>query len=285
MPVLIGIAILILILYPYRVQILAIVAFGMGIGGLVWFLSYLHKKELTLEAKRQKHEDEQQAMLATLDANRAASLAEFEALPGYLETAESLIARAEAEFNDGAFAPFWDAIELAARKIGRFDEGMRTITSNSIGYADTSRAYESPSPQFPIALISVRGMAAANVTTDRMKSLVRTAQRNFQFAMIYEQRKTNQLLMAGFTNLAQALDGMSHRIALSIDELSGQMAVMSSVMQESALELREQLQAASQEAGQSALDLKKRHDRALEMLDNIQRRRVPTPRRPLDGAY
>lgn len=117
--------------------------------------------------------------------------------------------------------------------------------------------------------------------------------------MIYEQRKTNQLLVAGVTNLAQALDGMGYRIASSIDGLGGQISAMSSVMQESLSALGEQIQTGSQQlvesldalhttTKQSAADtrgIKERHDRALEMLDNIQRRRIPYPRKPFDAAY
>lgn len=68
------------------------------------------------------------------------------------------------------------------------------------------------------------------VTAERMKAIVRKAQRSFQFATIYEQRKTNQILIAGFTNLAEALDQMAYRITDSIDNLTNSVDVMTSMM-------------------------------------------------------
>ena len=56
----------------------------------------------------------------------------------------------------------------------------------------------------------------ATATAERMQAIVRKAQRNFQFATIYEQRKTNQILVAGFTTLAQALNQMTGQITASI---------------------------------------------------------------------
>jgi hypothetical protein len=71
---------------------------------------------------------------------------------------------------------------------------------------------------------------------------------------------------------------------------------MATAMENSLNAIGEQLQSASQSlvesvdalhdtTKESASAVKERHDRALEMLDNIQRRRVPYPRKPLDSAY
>jgi hypothetical protein len=60
-----------------------------------------------------------------------------------------------------------------------------------------------------------------------MKSIVRKTQSNFQFATIYEQRKTNQILVAGFTNLAQALEYMTQRISGSIGDLANSVDAVS----------------------------------------------------------
>jgi len=114
-----------------------------------------------------------------------------------------------------------------------------------------------------------------------MSSIARKAQIDFEFATIYEQRKTNQLLVAGFTNLAQALAGMGQSIALSIEDLSGQVSHMTEALEGVHTTMKDH-----SEALETHNDLAlARHDRALEMLDNIQRRRRPRPEEFRDGEY
>lgn len=221
------------------------------------------------------------------------SLQAFEALPKHLMEAEGLLDQAEYDFKDGAFAPFWDAVEQATRELSLFDEGVTNIHQNLKRYGKLSKDYEGKAPRFPIVIDSVSGMVAGNTTADRLKAIVRQAQRDFQFASIYEHRKTNQILIAGFTNLAQALDGMGRRISESIDALSSQVAYMSSSMSSSLNELSSQVTDMSSSLSasldgvqaslmdvdstlsQNAKEQSERHDRALAMLDNIQRRRIP----------
>jgi hypothetical protein len=217
------------------------------------------------------------------------SLKAFEVLPKELMDAEALLDQAEVDFEEGAFAPFWDSVEQAAMRIGHFDGRVEKINHNLKRYVELSKIYEAEAPRFPIVIDSVRGMIAGNTAADRMKEIVRKAQRNFEFASIYEQRKTNEILIVGFTNLAQVLDGIGRRLSESIDELSTQVSEMSWSVNESITALGEQMAIVNQstvaisksvQGLQSSLenDAKKhaeRHDRALEMLDNIQRRRMP----------
>ena len=72
----------------------------------------------------------------------------------------------------------------------------------------------------PAFRLDIDTLPGATRTADRMHSIVRRAQKDFQFATIYEQRKTNQLLVEGFANLGQALNEMSYRLNASIDALS-----------------------------------------------------------------
>ena len=225
----------------------------------------------------------------------------FEAMPKHLIAAESHLDQAESDFEEGAFAPFWDSIESAARELGCFHGSIQTIACNAIRHRDLSMSYEGNTPSFPINLDSVTGMTIAKTTSDRLRSIVRRAQCNFQFATIFEQRKTNHLLVAGFTNLGQALDGMGMRIESSLADLTCQISVMSSTLNESiqnvgtalnqtltaintssvsAINATEKVASRVEGIHQSlqmdAANRKKRHEQVLEMLDNIQRRRKPT---------
>lgn len=272
--------------------------------GVIWHVvDQMKKDEIAVqkaEAERERLRREEEARIA---AHRAAqqsyqtelvkvsdgSLQTFEVLPKNLIEAESILDQAEQDFKEEAFAPFWDSIEQATLRLGRFDGGVASINHNLKRYRELSKVYEAKPPRFPIVIDSVKGMVAGNTTTDRMKAIVRQAQRNFQFASIYEQRKTNQILIAGFTNLAQALDGMGRRISESIDGLNTQVSEMSTSLNASMESLGEQMATVNQSTvavsesvqglhstlQKEANDQAGRHDRALEMLDNIQRRRMP----------
>ncbi len=258
--------------------------------GIVWgaivgcwsFYSRLQTDRARQEARAAKAAEEQRQREAERERQRqyfksmvdlgSGSFALFEAMPSHLMSTEELLDQAESDFKEGAFAPFWDSVERATMQLGRLDDSVRTITANAERHTDVAKRYEGTPPPFPIILDSVTGMAAASTTTDRMRAIVRKAQSNFQFATIFEQRKTNQLLVAGFTNLAQALDGMGRRIESSIEDLGGRISEMSSTLDVSLQNLGSNLKDTIQK---DAAERAGRHERALTMLDNIQRRRKP----------
>lgn len=249
------------------------------------------------EAKRLAYEQQQKSVRDSLTKVSTESLELFESLPKRLMSAEELLDVAEVEFSEGAFAPFWDSVERATRLLGQFDAGVQTINANSHRYKELTAQSDSTSPPFPVGPAAVEAMKAANNSVLRLGSVVRLAQRNFQFATIFEQRRTNQILVAGFGNLAQALDGMGSRISSSIDTLSNQVGSLGSTIEDSfgrldsnlkdlfsemhsdAHELRttvreqaESLRGVMQEEARSAAE---RQERALRMLENLKRRRRP----------
>ena len=258
-------------------------------------------------ARINAHKIQQQHYHTTLVDLASDAFALFESMPKHLMSTEELLDQAESDFEEGAFAPFWDSVESAAMQLGRFDDNVRTITIKADSHTQYAKSYEAIPPPFPIILDTVNGMAAAKNTNDRMRAIVRKAQCNFQFATIFEQRKTNQLLVAGFTNLAQALDGMGRRIESSINYLGRQISQMSSTLDESLQNLGSNLNetlttlhkhsmetvgrmANNVEGIHSSIqkdagDRAERHKQALAMLDNIQRRRRPYPTGLRDGEY
>lgn len=242
------------------------------------------QREAEEEARRQRHREEQLGYRNQMIDVGERSLALFESLPNQLRSAEACLGQAELEFADGAFAPFWDCIENAAKALGRFDEGVRQIKDNSHRYSDLIPKYEETPPRFPLAHKSVTKLAVANASAERMQAIVRKAQRDFQFAMIYEQRKTNQILVAGFTNLAQALQDMTWQLTASIDELARSVDGMTSTLDESLRAIHSRLGDVTQtvsrhadQASEAALQASMREEKVLQMLDNIQRRRRQFP--------
>lgn len=234
------------------------------------------------EARIRYHQEKQTDIRNKLVVSCDASLSLFESLPQYLISAEKHLDQANNDFAESAFAPFWDSIENAANMLGRYDEGVRKINGNLAYYYENVKIYEGSPQKFPLARLSIDKLTVGTATAERMKAIVKNAQRNFQFAMIYEQRKTNQILVAGFTNLAQALDRMSWQISSSISDLAGSVDSMTSTISESAREAHAQYKeiadANSQyhdELVQYESERATREKKALEMLDNIQRHRKP----------
>ncbi len=272
-------------------------------GAIIGFVTKLIEESRAAQARadaqasaqaheRRVHQQTQQNCETELVRISADSLGTFEALPTYLLDAESLLDQAERNFEEGAFAPFWDSIEQAAVRLGSFDGGVTSMGTHAKHHLELGKVYERKSPAFPISRDSVKGLIAGNTTAERMKAIVRRAQRNFQFASIYEQRRTNQILIAGFNSLAQALDGMANKISQSIDDLSDQVTSaitdlgdQISEVNRSTLGVSESLQDLKATIEKDADQRIERHRKALEMLDNIQRRRIPYPRKSSDGTY
>ena len=255
------------------------------------------------EKQIQDHKNYQERLLKELQQSVSSSVSLFEMIPKKLLAAEMCLDQATSDYAEGAFAPFWDSIEKATILLGQIDDDINSISSNSARYSRNTKAYEGVPPAFPVRASSTKSLVVTNQTTDRLNKIVRKAQCNFQFATIYEQRKTNQILVAGFTSLAQALDGMTRRMLSSITDLqtsiveshssfksaisitsetvaSMQNSLSDSIYTESN-NTRDSLNAhaRSLEATfrQEANERSQRERRALEMLDNIQRRRRPWP--------
>jgi hypothetical protein len=202
------------------------------------------------------------------------SLGAFEAIPKHLVSAEQELDVAEYEFRDGAFSPFWDSIERAMSRLGVVDSDVKLISSSSNRYRQLAVSYEGRPPPFPVDHESARWLAAANETIGHLQRLVREAQRNFQFATIYEQRKTSAILIAGFTKLGDAIYGLG-------DSLGGQIENLCSSMSEQHAASMSERRALRATLSDQADDQAERLKTAVAMLDNIQHRRIP----PIHAAY
>ncbi len=109
-----------------------------------------------------------------------------------------------------------------------------------------------------------------------MDSIVRSAQCNYHFATIYEQRKTNQILVAGFTSLADALREMTWTINDSIADLATSVGETGLMLNESMSMIQSQIGHIADDFTEEASEREKRERKALEMLDNIQQDRRPS---------
>lgn len=264
-----------------------------AMGGFLAFLIFKAIQDSNERLRRDKAR--QLALRSQIIETCEAAIDAFEAVPKDLLTAEQLLDVAGDEFRTGAFSPFWDSIERAMSKLGSVDASIANIASGSSRYKQLTSSYGGDPPPFPVQAESARRLVAANETSGRLSRLVREAQRNFQFATIYEQRRTNQILIAGFTSLGDAIHGLGTHLEQSIDALGDQIGDLSSsmtTMNEKVVASLEGVSSAVSGVGagvtatikgaeknvQAAMsEQAARQERAVGMLDNIQRRRVPPP--------
>jgi hypothetical protein len=186
------------------------------------------------------------------------------------------------------------------------DSEVRLITQDASLYWEAVQEIKQNSRPFPVTKRRTDTFKTHALQIDgEMTALVRTAQKNFQFATIYEQRKTNSLLVAGFTTLSRALHGVGAQLNDGFAKLSGQIEHLNWAQQNRQSEMIEAM-ASTTEATRQAANLsieisdaaiaadQQAHDRAeaqreriaadqarrseqqLGMLDNLQRGRRPT---------
>lgn len=286
----------------YGVAPLAVIIVGPGLGILAWIYASAYfadweeeqkraeiRAAAQAEARKQAEERrlaEQRALANTLSNSLANCTKTVAILPSWVQSAEKSLDHAEEEFADGAFAPFWDAVEEAANTLARFNNAIELLVNSSKRYKTEAPNLDTPLPPFRLG---VHTLPDATHTANRMRGIVRQAQKDFHFATIYEQRKTNQLLVGGFTSLAQAINQLGDRLQSSLESLATSISISVSDLisaQEAATSaLASELQLSREQATEDSQARREHEQQEREMLDNIQRRRRPFPPDLGDGQY
>jgi len=200
----------------------AILAIPAGL--IIGFIAPINAYE---KAKRAAEEAEQQRLAAEAAARDAecrklalildSSKSTFLSLDKLVNSADGWLDTAEHEFKERAFAPFWDALEHATNFLGAYHESVGKIMETASEY---ERRRSRLSVTVPTFEVPESGIPDARPIASRLSQLGRNAQKDFQFATIYEQRKTNQLLNSGFRTLAEGLERMQYAITDALDNLS-----------------------------------------------------------------
>jgi len=141
-------------------------------------------------------------------------------ISNHVATADQHLAAAEKEFNAGAFAPFWDQIEHAANELAAYKNEVEHVRRSVEVYKTEATELERLSVPAPPLDLAGRQLPDGRPVAARFAAIVRKAQTNFQFAVIFEQRKTNQLLHTGFGNLGAAIYSLGDSINASLSTLS-----------------------------------------------------------------
>jgi len=162
-------------------------------------------------------------------------------LPHHIRTADKLLREAEEEYNDRAFAPFWDRIERAAASLAEFSQSVDSIRAQTTNY---HRALHGRIHNFPALRID-SVLPSPDATIREFNRLARLGQRNFEFASIWEQRRTRAILIKGFTTLGQAVNNLGETIDFTIEGLRKELSSGTDELLKEQRRMRESFDAAA----------------------------------------
>lgn len=233
------------------------------------------RKRLAEEAARLDSE------CRSLAGLREVSHSKFYSLDQLVSSASGWLDIAEKEFKERAFAPFWDALEHAANFLGAYHQNIGDIKTTASQYEQRRSRLTVSVPVFDVP---DSGMPDARPLASRLTSLGRAGQKDFQFATIYEQRKTNQLLYSGFGTLAAGLERMQYAITDALDDLSTTLGTRLDDLLAVSHSQAEAFSGFSQAAAKHFEESERETKKQSEMLDNIQRGKKP-PEGTLDRVF
>lgn len=204
-----------------------IAALFLGLAGFAAVILVFHLNRKGAEIGRKRDEQTKAEHIRRLHADEVARLegeaaqlffrasAAGNALQAELSSTNEALDNADREFSDGAFSPFWDEIEQAVRHLAKFQECLKTIE-------ETSRSYNLLAPKLTHAKpidVGISKMPDVQTASRRLQEKVRLAQKSFEFASIYEQRRANQLLISNFDNLGDAVSRIGSHLTASLTQL------------------------------------------------------------------
>lgn len=137
-------------------------------------------------------------------------------LPVLINNASGWLLRAQAEYNANAFAPFWDAVENAAIYLATFNDKAKILSANATDYYKLLQGKKHTFPVFPV---NMRTIPDDVPVVNDLYRIVRLGQTNFQFANIWEHRRTRAVLISGFQTLGEAVNNLRGAITYSISNL------------------------------------------------------------------
>jgi len=127
-------------------------------------------------------------------------------LPELLKKASASMVRARHEFSDSAFSPYWDCIEKATRHLATFNNNIQVIRDYANQYYSI---LSDKKHNFPSFFPEQQVFPDSAPVIDELNAVVRPGLTNYQFANIWEQRKTQNILIRGFSTLGESISNMA----------------------------------------------------------------------------
>jgi len=232
-------------------------------------VEFEQEREATAKAAHQAAEEEYQnaVRLATDEATSLtssviqtyrSSTELSDQIRKHIDHASLWLRNAENEYNSNAFGPFWDAVEQAALHLSAFNEKAQSLYRYGDEYYSKLKGRKHTFPAFPIQNGTIPDTA---FVTREFQRVVRLGQTNFQFANIWEHRRTREVLIAGFRTLGEAVNNLGATIEYSLSNLQDSISSDVAKLVEEEIKTRDTLD--------------KRMMEQNRMLDNIQHHREP----------
>lgn len=253
-----------------------------------------------VELKRKREIDNEKAKMqrminelqSSFDNWVDTALSVFESLPALINNANSCLDTAEEDFADRAFSPFWGNIKNASMALAEYNKEINRIKFIFDEYNERCKIFPDfypeiidgvSIPRFPISITALDKLDVSQEVTDRMAKMVRPAQCDIDFAKIFEQMKTNDILIAGFNSLSNALSGLSWTIQDSIQNLGSEIRSMGNQLNDSFLKTNSTIEdinsqiaqgrSMGKKINQSFLEVEakraKREEQVIQKLDKI----------------
>jgi|GEM_PF-3315155 len=137
-------------------------------------------------------------------------------LPELLWQASNSLEMARQEYSSNAFSPYWDFIEQAAGHLATFNKNIQTIRSHAVNYYAT---LQGKAHNFPSFLPDQEPFPDPTPLIENLNKTSRLGLTNYQFANIWEQRRTQKTIVEGFRTLGDAISNMADSLCCSIGEL------------------------------------------------------------------
>jgi len=204
---------------------------------MIPLIRYLVARDKAAIAERERQEAAQrrQAELAQaakeglaqqIESACLSAVRTFEALPALVDDASTRLDDARVHYSNGAFSPFWSAIETAYESLGAYADTLSRLQGLARDHRWNVKAYDitygsdDTLPSFPVDLDAANATAVGQDLAKALSELVYEAQRQPTFATIWEQRRTTTVLIAGFKNLERAVQGMTMELDSRLRDLS-----------------------------------------------------------------
>lgn len=208
------------------------------------------KYKLEVERKEKEAQELTNRLLGLLKS----SIETEAALSDSLAQAARAVKEAEKEYADSAFDPYWTAIEEAAGELAVYDLKAQGLSQNAQDYYKLLKGQRHNFPAFPIRIESLPNPAPV---VAEFRRIVRLGQTNFQFANIWEHRKTRKVLFKGFRDLGHAVNDLGGTIARSFSTLESSISSGLALASEEQARTREAL---AEEAGRTRATIDARAD-------------------------
>lgn len=158
----------------------------------------------------------------------------YSTLPTIKKDISRYISEAETHFNAGAYSPFWSAVEGAYLSLNKYLQALNEIRemANTHSLLVTKLfdlgADISTDCSFPVHVGPGEGSKVSLEIEKELDPLIYRAQQDSTFAIIWEQRRANSVLIQGFSNLEEVINQLKSHVSSEINNIAHSMGELSS---------------------------------------------------------